>query len=105
MRPGKRFPAGVTWTLIAGTGLAIAVRTAARAESLTVGLAKRPDRPGRNNLITQHILKRKAVPLIIPYFGLLCSNRPCRGLGIGRHRTEDEVVIGGKRNLDRLDAA
>jgi hypothetical protein len=58
---GQRLPAGVTWTLFAVAGLAVAIYTAARAKSLAVGLAQRLDRQGQKYLLAQYIFKHKAV--------------------------------------------
>ena len=80
-QPGQRLPAGVDWTLIAGAGLGVAIGSAARAKSLAVGLAQRPDRQGQKHLLAQHIFKQQTVFLIITDFGLGRCNGP-----LGRRR-------------------
>ena len=52
--PSQRFPARVAWTHITGTFLAVAILTAARAESFAVRLAQRPDRRGQSTLRAAH---------------------------------------------------
>src|SRR5271166_356418 len=101
----QSLPAGVAGTLIAFADLAVAVFTTARAKSFAVRLAQRPDGQGQKYLLTEHILKRKAVFLIITDFRLLRSNGAFGGVRIRRRRAEDQVEISGQRDFDRLDAA
>src|SRR5580693_917676 len=101
----QRLPAGVIRSLIAGAGLKIAIRTAARAKSLAVGLAQRPDRQGQKHLLAQHIFKQQTVSLIITDFGLRRRNGALGNVGIGAEWPEDEVELGGERDFDGLDAA
>ena len=103
--PSQRFPAGVGWTLIAGTRLAVAVLTAARAKSFAVRLAQGSDRQGQKHLLTQHIFKQQTVSLIITDFGFRRSNGAFEGLGIGLGGAEDEVEVSLERDFDGLDAA
>src|SRR5438552_3841229 len=70
--PSQRFPAGVARTLFAGASLAVAVLAAARAKSLAVELAQRPDRQRQKHLLAQHILKQQTVLLIITDFSFPC---------------------------------
>ncbi len=83
----------------------VAVGSAARAKSLAVRLAQRPDRQGQKHLLAQHIFKQQTVFLIITDFGLRRCNGPLGGVGVGANGAEDEVELGGERDLDRLDAA
>src|ERR1035441_1934933 len=103
--PSQRLPAEVVRTYFAGARLIVAVLTAARAKSLAVGLAQRPDRQGQKHLLAQHIFKRKTVLLIITDFRFRRSNRSLRRFRVGRRGTEDQVELGSQRNLHRLDAA
>ena len=104
-QPGQRLPARIAWTLVAGAGLSVAIGSAARAKSLAVGLAQRPDRQGQKHLLAQHIFKQQTVLLIITDFGLRRRNGALGGPGIGADGPKDEVEFGGERNFDRLDAA
>src|SRR5271157_2185461 len=102
---GQRLPAGVARTHIAGAGLSVAIFTAARAKSLAVGLAQCFDRQGQKHLLSQHILKRKTVSLIITDFRLRRSNGAFRRPRIRSHGPINEVKVGAQRNLHRLHAA
>jgi hypothetical protein len=83
----------------------IAVLAAARAKSLAVGLAQRPDRQGQKHLLPQHIFKQQTVFLIIPDFGLRCCDGPFREAGISPQGPVNEVKFRRQGHLDRLDAA
>src|ERR1700728_5264535 len=83
----------------------VTVGSAARAKSLAVGLAQRPDRQGQKHLLPQHIFKQQTVFLIIPDFGLVRCNRPLRAVGVDANGAENEVEIRSERNLDWLDTA
>ncbi len=104
-QPGQRLPARIGWTLIAGAGLSVAIGSAARAKSLAVGLAQRPDRQGQKHLLAQHIFKQQTVFLIITDFGLRRCYGALGSAGVGADGAEDEVEVGGQRDFDRLDAA
>jgi hypothetical protein len=82
-KSGQRFPAGVTWTLFAVTGLAVTVSAATRAKSFAVRLAQCSDRQGQKHLLAQNIFKRKTVFLIITDFCFWRWNRAFPHIGIG----------------------
>ena len=46
-QPSQRLPAGIFRTLFAGTGLGVAIGSAARAKSFTIRLAQRSGRQGQ----------------------------------------------------------
>ncbi len=98
-------PTRIDRGLIAGALCKIQILTTAGAKPLAVRFAEGTTRQGEQHLLTHHILQQKTALLIIPYFGLIFSNRVLSGDGIGAFRAENEVKIALEGGGDGLDAA